>query len=345
MKCPHEPIAYHIGVIDNGLALTLRALQRQLTAIPCGQFDIRLIHAITRKPWPGQRLWSAEEILDLATTRFLRSANRQGFDVYFRPYAETRNSGYILLDLDDATPTAITSMRTHGHAPCLVVATSPGHQQAWIRISPHPLEPQAATHIAQCLARTYQADPASADWRHLGRLAGFTNQKPQRRQLNGLAPWVKVLYAQPCLASDPNLLSSLAHPIARHRLRALRKPPRPLAVDTTAAFLSSAQAAQIYQRILLQLRIPQRFPQPNWSIADKWIAKQLLSENFAAREVATVLRLASPGFPRAHSDPQDYLRRTLARARRELESSPFSARANDTLEHLPGTPIQPKLSL
>jgi RepB DNA-primase from phage plasmid len=42
---------------------------------------------------------------------------------------------------------------------------------------------------------------ASTDWRHLGRLAGFTNQKLARRTPSGFAPWVKVIAARPILAS------------------------------------------------------------------------------------------------------------------------------------------------
>jgi hypothetical protein len=38
------------------------------------------------------------------------------------------------------------------------------------------------------LARTYGGDLASTDGCHLGRLAGFTNQKRQRRTASGYAP-------------------------------------------------------------------------------------------------------------------------------------------------------------
>ena len=49
--------------------------------------------------------------------------------------------------------------------------------------------------IGKQLAERYGGDLASIDWRHLGRLAGFANQKPQHRDSRGHAPWVKVLYA------------------------------------------------------------------------------------------------------------------------------------------------------
>jgi hypothetical protein len=65
-----------------------------------------------------------------------------------------------------------------------------------------PLQPAVATSVAAHLAALYGADRASADWRHCGRLAGFTNQKPAPRQPGGYAPWVRLVYAQPQLATD-----------------------------------------------------------------------------------------------------------------------------------------------
>jgi hypothetical protein len=87
----------------------------------------------------------------------------------------------------------------------------------------------------------------------------------------------------------------------------------------------AAQAAVVYQTWLNCLRIPQRSPDPDWSIADLWIAKQLLLGGTAPAAVKTILRLASPQFPRRHAAPEDYLRRTLARATRELAGTAFPA--------------------
>jgi len=84
-----------------------------------------------------------------------------------------------------------------------------------------------------------------------------------------------------------------------------------------------ATAAQLYQIWLQRLRIPQRFPQPDWSIADKWVAQELLRRSVPPATVASVLQGGSPGFPRRHADPTDYLRRTLARAWQELSGTRF----------------------
>ena len=63
---------------------------------------------------------------------------------------------------------------------------------------------------------------------------------------------------------------------------------------------------------------------PNGDILAAWIAKELLRCRIPADQVQAVLRLGSPGFPRRHSDPEDYLRRTLARAL-QTKPAPFSA--------------------
>ena len=146
--------------------------------------------------------------------RFLRARNLQGFDVYLLPYAEHRNAGYILLDLDHSTADVLPLMRAHGHEPCVLLQTSPGHLQAWIRVSTTPLEAAVTTAIAKHLAHTYGGDFASAGSCHLGRLAGFTNQKPQRRMITGQAPWVRIVEAGTVFASAAKDLLHWATPTA-----------------------------------------------------------------------------------------------------------------------------------
>ena len=49
-----------------------------------------------------------------------------------------------------------------------------------------------STWAAKELAKRFGGDLSSADWRHFGRLAGFTNRKPERLLPNGLAPFVRL---------------------------------------------------------------------------------------------------------------------------------------------------------
>jgi hypothetical protein len=293
---------------DRGFFLTLQAIRRQLAAMPSELYLVRLIHHPTRTAFPGERLWSAEQLGRPATVRFLRVRNREGCDVYVQPYAGPQNAGYILVDLDRVQPTVIATMRANGHDPCVVLQTSPGHLQAWVRLRTAPLEPELATAVGKRLAATYGGDPASTDWRHLGRLAGFTNQKPARRTPTGYAPWVKVVETQTVFAPEAEALLQSA--------RAWASPPPAIAstLQDPVPELAVSVAAEIYRDCMTRWRIRDRFPQPDWSIVDLWIAKRLLAQGWTPAQAREILRLASPQFPRRHGNPDDYLRRTVARA-------------------------------
>jgi hypothetical protein len=297
--------------VDNrGFFLTWRAVRSHLAAMPNELYLVRLIHNLTGRPFPGERLWTAAQLMSAATIRFLRARNCEGCDVYVHPYSGNQNAGYILVDLDRADPTAVNLMRANGHDPCVVVQTSPGHLQAWIRLSSSPLEPTVATAAGRHLAHLYGGDGASTDWRHLGRLAGFTNQKPARRTPDRYAPWVRLVHARaglaPCGAS---LLESV-----RQSMRPL---VAPLAIDWTTTDpgpVSAAEAVTLYRTCVQRWHIRERFAQPDWSIVDLWVARHLLSLGKPAVQIQSILRLASPHFPRRHGHPDDYLRRTVARA-------------------------------
>jgi hypothetical protein len=310
-------------MFDRGLNLTLRAVRRQIAAMPHDLYLIRLIHNQTRRAFPGERLWTAAQLTHPATLRFLRVRNREGCDIYIQPYAEDRNPGYILVDLDDRGLEVVETMRADGVAPCVVLQTSPGNLQVWLHVSATPLPPVEASWIGRQLAQSYGGDLASTDWRHLGRLAGFTNQKPQRRNRRSQAPWVKVLHAQAELVAQGAALVQAAN----SGLPTLPQCAVASRAHRPAVAVVHPPATGVYADWLYRLHIPERFPQPDWSIADKWIAKELLRHGTSAPQVADILRAGSPGFPRRHSHPEDYLSRTLARAALELEATPFSRRA------------------
>jgi hypothetical protein len=302
-------------VLDCGLILTSKAIGRQLAAMPCELYLIRLIHHPTKRPVPGERLWTADQLQHLATIRFLRARNREGCDIYVQPYAEGHNAGYILVDLDHAEPAILADMCAHGHQPCVVLQTSPGHWQAWVHVSGTPLTAAIATAIGKQLASLYGGDRASTDWRHLGRLAGFTNQKPQRRTRSGLAPWVKVVHTR----------AGLAHNACALVRSAATQLQQPIQFDSSSEYgpgtpphppstLTPAQATALYQTWIQRWRIRQRFVPPDWSIVDLWIARALLTQGMPTNQVQIILQFGSPGFPRRHANPADYLRRTLARA-------------------------------
>jgi hypothetical protein len=333
-----------MAVVDNrGFFLTWQAVRSQLAAMPHELYLVRLIHHPTRRAFPGERLWTATELANAATIRFLRVRNREGCDVYIQPYAGDQNAGYILVDLDRAHPMAVEIMRANGHDPCVVLQTSPGRWQAWIRLSATELEPALAAAAGKHLAHTYGGDLAGTGWRRLGRLAGFTNQKPARRTPGGYAPWVKLVHARAGLAPGADvLLQSLrasAQPPSRSLLPASRWPGNWTLAEPSPDPIDQTEATGIYRDCMRRWHIPERFPQPDWSIVDLWVARHLLSQGTPAARIHAILRLASPHFPRRHGDPEDYLRRTLARA-----AFPSPGRRAVCVDHAPASTPAPVAS-
>src|SRR5258708_2741842 len=75
--------------------------------------------------------------------------------------------------------------------------TWPGKFKAWLHHE-EPLDKRTSPAAARALAQTFGGDPGAADWRHFGRLAGFTNRKPGYRQADGLYPFVRVTERNSC---------------------------------------------------------------------------------------------------------------------------------------------------
>jgi hypothetical protein len=81
-----------------------------------------------------------------------------------------------------------------------VVETSPNNFEGWFN---HGQVLEVATSTAKQLAERFKGDPSSADWGHFGRLAGFTNPKPERQLASGLRPFARLRSAKGRVYSRP----------------------------------------------------------------------------------------------------------------------------------------------
>ena len=125
----------------------------------------------------------------LKSLLWLRRENLNRGHIYVRPAG-----AHGLSLVDDLKADALARMKAEGFEPAAVVETSPGNFQAWLKHG-EPLDEAASTRAAKLLAERYGGDLGSADWRHFGRLAGFTNPKPNRRLASGLQPFARLLEA------------------------------------------------------------------------------------------------------------------------------------------------------
>jgi RepB DNA-primase from phage plasmid len=159
-----------------------RLVRMQLHAMDCERFDIGIKRdageMILRE---GQGPIEIDEAI-----KWLRHENAKGAHIYIRPAG-----AHKLSLLDDLSSHAIERMKAEGFEPAVVVETSPNNFQAWLNHG-QVLAAAASTLAAKRLAERFGGDPSSADWRHFGRLAGFTNPKRERQLPSGMRPFARL---------------------------------------------------------------------------------------------------------------------------------------------------------
>jgi len=163
---------------------TTEAVRAQLAGMGAERYDVGVYDRAT-DDMLLRREWTPAQIE--ASIGWFRGMNANGRDIYIRP---TGSSGLYLID--DVPAATVERMRAEGYTPAAVVETSPGNLQAWVRVSDTPLSNEEGTAVARDLATRYGGDMSSANWRHMGRLVGFTNRKDEHRQLDGRYPYVRL---------------------------------------------------------------------------------------------------------------------------------------------------------
>src|SRR6266404_682478 len=163
---------------------TAEAVAKQGRAMKASAFEVGLFDPTAAHGAMLPRVWDLDTLL--RSVSWLRLKNLEGRNIYIRPSGE-----HALSLIDDASEKAIKLMKSEGFAPAVVLETSPRNFQAWLchgEILPKHL----STLAARLLASRFGGDLASADWRHYGRLAGFTNRKDKYRKTDGRFPYVRL---------------------------------------------------------------------------------------------------------------------------------------------------------
>jgi hypothetical protein len=166
-------------------------------------------------------------------------------------------------------------MWADGLTPCVVLQTSPGNLQfqVWLRVSTTPLEPAVASSIGKQWALCYGGDLASTDGRPLGLLAGFITKNRSGatggpRSLGQAAPNLMPAWGRRALlCSRPNAVR-LAH----------RSGPwlRLRGADYQHRLGGSLHGDPHLCRWVAPAADSPTLPTADGSIADQWIAKELL---------------------------------------------------------------------
>lgn len=274
---------------------TLDQVHRQLWAMGGQSFEFGIKNQVDGRLLP--RIWQPEQMP--AVLPFLKAKNASHHHIYVRVQPiPGRAAGLVLLD--DLAESSVSALFKQGLEPCVVVETSPGNFQAWVRVHQESMSCVQATQIARMLATRFGADPCSADWRHYGRLAGFSNRKPQYQTSRGY-PFVLLKRARRIIASQASFwLGQVSDETAPSK--------------TVLPPLIHQGQGQIPSYASLAANIPISGP-PDQSRIDFAIARYMTRQGYGPEIIGQVLQ-QSPNLHHRHPGVAQYIERTLAAAHR-----------------------------
>lgn len=266
---------------------TRTAVERQLRGLGLARVEVSVIggdrdHVRTMTP--------TEILADLPR---LRRANAAGCSILVRG---PRDEDHDLVLVDDLPPVTIAArMAADGVAPAVLIETSPGQGQVWVKLG-EPTPAPVRHEIARALMERYGGDPGAVDPHQAGRLAGFTNPKPERRGTRG-APFVLLhSYAGRVAQAARDLLATARAAVTG------REPVRPI------------QPAPHAPEALVGwwLRERDAAPEPRDLSAVDWgLTHRALDAGHAPEDVAAALEAASD---RKGRHAADYAARTTGKA-------------------------------
>ena len=162
---------------------TYEAVARQLSAMGAETFEVGALQQGNGNTpqFMLLRTWNQQKVME--SIPWLRFQNWHASHIYVRPEGESN-----LTLIDDLKAHAVGRMREDGFQPAVVVQTSPGNYQAWVKHSTR-LNKELGTAVARALAARFGGDEKAAAWRHFGRLAGFRNTKDKHKQIVPVAEY------------------------------------------------------------------------------------------------------------------------------------------------------------
>ncbi|HEY0919525.1 DNA-primase RepB domain-containing protein [Devosia sp.] len=240
------------------------------------------------------------------------AANARGGNVYMRLGPGVKDSHPGVVMIDDLAANTVEQLSKDGLEPCLVVQTSAGNFQAWIRLVASGTVPYATMGlVARHLAHAYGGDERAVSPRQPGRLPGFTNRKPKHQLQDGRFPFVKLNHAEPGRVANAGiaLLNRLASfDTAGAAAGAGPQTPRGAAeastnIDPEIALVLDAIHSEQRERIMRELAASRRAPHAaSESEVDFAVARAATQRGIAPEQVSAWIAARRPEKGRSYPE-------------------------------------------
>lgn len=313
---------------------TAEAVRNQVRAMGCQSFEVGIREQETGKMM--HRAMTADRLLE--SVPWLKRMNAQGNDIYIRPDGHADRA---LVLVDDIDGTTIDEMKKRGVSPACVVQTSHKNLQAWVSMGERPMPDAQRTELAKAFAKEFGSDPASADGRHFGRLAGFTNRKPEHLQDNGF-PYVLCKESSGQHAEKSERLRMWAeqrvHELEQTQKRVKMALGRAEAIKTAQKTYMYKEPPEQAYKVFMQewlKRVESQGQKPDWSKGDYAVAcRMLVGGKYSNSEIAKAIEEHSPDIPtRKGGHAADYAKRTVEAAERNPKVQQELLKQQKTAEH------------
>ena len=271
--------------LDDMHDITKTAVTRQLKGLGLDVVEISVIGGDR----PHVRTMTPDEVI--ADLPRLKRANKAGCSIYVRGPRDRDHDLVLIDDIDRFTP---KRMEADGLKPAVVIETSPDNFQAWLRLGV-PTPADVRHEVSRILCERYGGDAGAIDPHQSGRLAGFTNPKPEHKS-GRYSPFVKLhSYAGRVGVAVRDLLSA-----AKSALRA-----KPKAAKVNIAPDVDTDLVAWWRNGYADA------PTPDLSAVDWSLTHQALASGHAADDVAAALASVAD---RKGKDAEKYAVRTVAKA-------------------------------
>lgn len=254
---------------------TRTAVSRQLIGLGLEQFEVSVVGGDRDYV---QLMTPAEILADLPR---LKRANAADSSIFVRGPRDRDHDLVLVDDIDAFTPEL---MERDGLKPAVVVQTSPGNYQAWIKLG-EPVSADVRREAALILARQYGGDVAAADGHQSGRLGGFTNPKPEYKNALGRSPFALLIsYFGKAVTAALELLNA-----ARAAL-AIKKAAAAAAAEVTAAPLVDADLVSWWRASHAAVPAHVSLSEVDWHLTHKALGSGRTAEDVVAALEATADR-------------------------------------------------------